>query len=136
MDPLLLAVDTWTRQLSRGAEVELALVWHGTGDPKRYSSNGALPPCCLAVGSPTTVRLTPRDVFGSAVAAGADWVVIAHTHISDSGPSDVDHAVTRRLVAAGVVLGIPLLAHLLVEPSSWQELVAGGVAVRSDASAA
>ncbi|MBA2415689.1 MAG: hypothetical protein H0V64_07365 [Geodermatophilaceae bacterium] len=66
--------------------------------------------------------------FGPAVAARADWVVVSHTHLSDSGPSAADHAVTSPLVAAGAVLGIPLIAHLLVQPSGSQELVGSRVA--------
>lgn len=77
----------------------------------------------MILGSPARVTLTPRDVFGPAVLARATGVVIAHTHLGDNGPSAEDYAVTRRLVAAGVVLGIPLLAHVLVEPSRTMDLL-------------
>lgn len=49
--------------------------------------------------------------------------MFSHNHLSDTGPSAADRAVTRRLVAAGHLLGIPLLASLVVEPSATHDLV-------------
>lgn len=60
-----------------------------------------------------------------ALRVGADGVVLAHNHATTTGPSRADTAVTRRPVAAGHVLGIPLLAHLVVEPDAVHELVGG-----------
>jgi len=36
--------------------------------------------------------------------------------------------VTRRLVAAGAVVGLPLVAHIVVTDSGWYDCVAGSFA--------
>ena len=57
----------------------------------------------------------PREVFQPAVLARAAAVVVVHNHPSgDPEPSADDVAVTKRLVAAGELLGIPLLDHVIV----------------------
>lgn len=116
---VLSAMENWTRLQARGLDAEIALVWPVLGE--RVHILGA--PTVLSVGDRSAVRLRPKDVFGAVLRVNADAVVIAHTHLTDRGPSADDRAVTRRLVAAGVVLGIPLLAHLVVQPGGTQELV-------------
>jgi len=57
----------------------------------------------------------PREVFGPAVALSATAIVVAHNHPSgDPTPSAEDRAVTERLRAAGELLGIELLDHVVV----------------------
>ncbi len=107
----------WTRQLTQATATEAALVWPVSADGSPSGSG------TIVLGSPSSVRLTPGEVFGPAMAAGAQAVVIAHTHLADTGPSADDYAVTRRLVAAGAILGVHLLGHLVVEPSGVQELI-------------
>jgi DNA repair protein RadC len=61
------------------------------------------------------VAVHPREVFRPAVVARAAAVVVAHNHPSgDPEPSADDVAITKRLVAAGEILGIPLLDHVVV----------------------
>jgi DNA repair protein RadC len=57
----------------------------------------------------------PREVFRTAVAAGAAAIILAHNHPSgDPEPSTDDRAVSRQVAAAGKVLGIPVLDHVVV----------------------
>lgn len=57
----------------------------------------------------------PREVFRAAVTEGAAAVILVHNHPSgDPSPSVEDRAVTRQLVEAGRVLGIPILDHVVV----------------------
>lgn len=57
----------------------------------------------------------PREVFGPAVALSATAIVVAHNHPSgDPTPSAEDRAVTDRLRAAGELLGIELLDHVVI----------------------
>ncbi len=57
----------------------------------------------------------PREVFGPAVALSATAIVVAHNHPSgDPTPSAEDRAVTDRLRAAGDLLGIELLDHVVL----------------------
>jgi len=66
-------------------------------------------------GTLTTSLVHPREVFRPAIARGAAAVIGAHNHPSgDPEPSADDLAVTRRLIEAGRLLGIPLLDHVVL----------------------
>ncbi len=57
----------------------------------------------------------PRLVFRAALAAGATSCIAAHNHPTGHvEPSAADRAVTRRLVAAGRVLDLPLVDHVII----------------------
>ncbi len=58
---------------------------------------------------------SPRDVFRAAADCRAAAVVLFHNHPSgDPSPSADDLALTRRLVDAGVLMGIEVLDHLVL----------------------
>jgi len=97
---------------------ELAVVWPVT--------RGRLDrPVLAAAGDADHVGVMPSSVFRCGLQYGTQGVVLAHNHRRSTGPSGADLAVTRRLVAAGHVLGIPLLAHLVVEPGGVHDVVSG-----------
>lgn len=57
----------------------------------------------------------PREVFAPALRESAAAILVAHNHPSgDPQPSREDHDVTRRLVRAGDILGVPLLDHIVL----------------------
>lgn len=57
----------------------------------------------------------PRETFRAAVRDGAASVIVAHNHPSgDPTPSTEDIDITRRLVEAGKILGIPVVDHLIL----------------------
>jgi DNA repair protein RadC len=67
------------------------------------------------VGTCDSSPVHPREVFGPAVMLAATAVVVAHNHPSgDPTPSAEDRAATQRLRAAGELLGIELLDHLVI----------------------
>lgn len=69
----------------------------------------------ISIGSLTSNVVHPREVFQPAVEYGAAAVIIAHNHPSGSlDPSEADVEVTRQLIAAGKILGIDLLDHLII----------------------
>jgi DNA repair protein RadC len=69
----------------------------------------------LAVGTLNSSVVEPRDVFREAAIGGATAIVIFHNHPSgDPTPSPDDVAVTRRLVAAGSLIGIDVVDHLIL----------------------
>ncbi len=66
-------------------------------------------------GSVAAVVMHPGDLFRAAIRAAATSIIVAHNHPSgDPAPSGADLTLTRRLVEAGRVVGIPLLDHLVI----------------------
>ncbi len=66
----------------------------------------------------------PREVFRPAVGEGAAALILVHNHPSgDPTPSAEDRAVTRQLIDAGRVLGIPVLDHVVVGRGSYRSLM-------------
>lgn len=69
----------------------------------------------VSKGSLTLSIVHPRDVFNLAVRESAAAVLFLHNHPSgDPKPSPEDRALTARLVAAGSVLGIRVLDHIII----------------------
>ena len=67
------------------------------------------------VGSINASIVHPREVFKSAILNNAATIVMAHNHPSfDTNPSNEDVQVTKRIVEAGMILGIELLDHIIV----------------------
>jgi DNA repair protein RadC len=77
----------------------------------------------VAVGGLNSSAVHPRDVFAPALAVGAAAVIVAHNHPSgDVHPSEEDLQVTRQLQAAGRLLGIEVLDHLVLAPRRYVSL--------------
>jgi len=69
----------------------------------------------LAVGTLNSSIVEPRDVFREAAIGGATAIVLFHNHPSgDPTPSPEDVALTRRLVAAGALIGIDVVDHVIL----------------------
>ncbi|MEO6214152.1 MAG: DNA repair protein RadC [Vicinamibacterales bacterium] len=69
----------------------------------------------LSVGTLDASIVHPREVFREATAAGAAALVLFHNHPSgDPEPSDDDVRLTERLMAAGVLMGIDVLDHIVL----------------------
>ena len=69
----------------------------------------------LSVGTLNSSIVEPRDVFREAAIGGATAIVIFHNHPSgDPTPSPDDVFLTRRLVAAGALIGIDVVDHLVL----------------------
>ena len=68
-----------------------------------------------SVGGLAASIVEPRQVFKAAVLANAASVLLAHNHPSGNPePSREDVAITRQLVEAGKVMGIPVHDHLII----------------------
>lgn len=78
-------------------------------------SNAVVAYSIIATGTASTCPVHPREVFQPAILAGACRIIVAHNHPSGSiKPSSMDCDVTRNLKAASLLLGIPILEHLIV----------------------
>jgi DNA repair protein RadC len=69
----------------------------------------------VATGTLNTTIVLPRDVFREAMLGAAAAVVAFHNHPSgDPSPSPDDVELTRRLAAAGTLMGIELVDHIVL----------------------
>jgi DNA repair protein RadC len=69
----------------------------------------------LAIGTLNTTVVEPRDVFREAALGRAAAIVVFHNHPSgDPTASPADVELTRRLVAAGVLIGIDVVDHIIL----------------------
>lgn len=77
----------------------------------------------VSQGSATATLVHPREVFGPALRVGAVAVIVAHCHPSgDCTPSAEDVEVTRRLLAAGELLGVPVLDHVVIGAGAFTSI--------------
>lgn len=81
----------------------------------------------LSVGSLDASVVHPREVFRAAVLGGAAAVVLFHNHPSgDPTPSRDDCELTRRIAAAGELMGIDVLDHLILADTQYVSLRESG----------
>jgi DNA repair protein RadC len=67
------------------------------------------------IGTVDSVMAHPREVYAGAVADFATSIIVAHNHPSgDPNPSKQDIVTTQQLIAAGQILGVKLLDHIIV----------------------
>jgi DNA repair protein RadC len=69
----------------------------------------------LSVGTLDASIVHPREIFREATTGGAAAIVLFHNHPSgDPEPSQEDKRLTERMIAAGVVMGIDVLDHIIL----------------------
>lgn len=69
----------------------------------------------VSMGTLTASLVHPREFFRAALMLPAAGVIAAHNHPSgDCSPSSDDRETTRRLKAAGELLGVPLVDHIIL----------------------
>lgn len=68
-----------------------------------------------AIGTVSEVPIDPRDVYRPLLHDNAAAAIVVHNHPSGApSPSESDASLTRQLVAAGEVVGVKLLDHIIV----------------------
>lgn len=74
----------------------------------------------ISAGSLAASLVHPREAFRPAIREAAAAVLFAHNHPSgDPTPSREDRRITARLREAGVLLGIPVLDHIVIGAESY-----------------
>ena len=69
----------------------------------------------VSLGDLNSTIATPREVFKLAVVQNASGLIVVHNHPSGSvEPSEEDLAVSRRLDAAGQIIGIEVVDHMIL----------------------
>jgi DNA repair protein RadC len=77
----------------------------------------------VATGTIRSCGTSAREVFKAAVLANATAIIMAHNHPSgDPAPSSDDIKLTKDLMAAGQLLGIELLDHIVVGAAGYRSL--------------
>lgn len=78
----------------------------------------------ISVGSLTANIVHPREVFRPAIEQGAVALIIAHNHPSGSlVPTKADLEITEQLQAAGKIMGIQLLDHLIINKTAYSSIM-------------
>lgn len=85
-------------------------------------------PVVISTGCLTASLVHPREVFKVALDRRAAALVVFHNHPSgDPEPSAEDLALTRRLLAAGTLMGVEVLDHVVLGAGRWVSLKTRGV---------
>jgi len=111
------------RLRDRSTEVFLVLVLD--------SKNGVKTEIELSRGTLNASLVHPREVFKAAIDNTGASVIVVHNHPSGNAePSGEDLEITRQLVEAGRIIGIPVHDHLIVAGNSYTSLAERGLLER------
>ncbi|MBN2525525.1 MAG: DNA repair protein RadC [Deltaproteobacteria bacterium] len=87
------------------------------------NKNEVLTEQVVAMGTVDECRVNPREVFRPMILEAVARVLLLHNHPSgDPTPSPDDVELTSRLAEVGILLGIPVLDHLVVGRNSYRSL--------------
>ncbi|MDD4902162.1 MAG: DNA repair protein RadC [Patescibacteria group bacterium] len=82
----------------------------------------------ISVGTVNASLIHPREIFEPAIKNLASQIIVAHNHPSgDLSASEEDLKITKRLAAAGELLGIEVLDHLIIVANNFSSLKESGV---------
>lgn len=82
----------------------------------------------ISKGHLTASLVHPREVFKTAVAESAAGIILLHNHPSGNpSPSPDDINITKKLVDAGKVMGIPVHDHIIVAGDEYTSFVNKGL---------
>lgn len=69
----------------------------------------------IGIGTVNSCLIVARDVFKNAILSNAAFIILFHNHPSGiSQASNEDRLITKRLIDAGNILGIPILDHIIL----------------------
>lgn len=134
---VLAAIELGRRTLVRRAAVriqfasprevaEYLIPQYGTGPVEQFgillldTKHRLLRTTVISVGTLDSSLVHPREVFREAAAGRASSIVLFHNHPSgDPHPSREDLELTGRLIAAGELMGITVLDHIILGDSGY-----------------
>lgn len=74
----------------------------------------------VSVGNLNTSVIHPREIFRSAIRESANSVIMVHNHPSGNPePSGDDIEITKLMVSAGKLMGIPVLDHVVIGENGY-----------------
>ena len=87
------------------------------------TKNRVIRVCTVSIGGLSQAPVHPREVFKDAIKHGACTMIVVHNHPSgDATPSADDSMITDQLAAAGKLVGIPLLDHIIIGDGQFVSL--------------
>jgi DNA repair protein RadC len=77
----------------------------------------------VSIGTLTETPVHPREVFYPAIRNKAVSIILVHNHPSgDLTPSKQDYDLTRKLIEAGQMIGIPVNDHIIISEQGYLSL--------------
>jgi DNA repair protein RadC len=74
----------------------------------------------VSTGTANSAHVHARELFQPAILCGSIYIIVAHNHPSGTlNPSEEDRQITRMLVSAGWLLGIPVVDHLILSDTDF-----------------
>ena len=74
----------------------------------------------VSIGTLNSSTVHPREVFKTAILSNSAGIILFHNHPSgNTVPSGADIEMTKRLMEAGQIIGIPVIDHLIVSEESY-----------------
>lgn len=96
-------------EIKKASEQEIFVVASLNGSHELTALN------IVSVGTVNRCLVHPREVYKFAIQNNSSAVIVAHNHPSGkSDPSEEDIDVTRMIYAAGTILGIQVLDHVII----------------------
>ncbi|WP_295119139.1 DNA repair protein RadC [uncultured Chitinophaga sp.] len=90
-------------------------------------SNKLLHHACISHGGTTSAIVDPKVIFGQALLYKAGKIMLGHNHPSGNlTPSQSDLVVTRKIKAAGELLEIDLLDHIILSDEGYYSFMEHG----------
>ena len=81
----------------------------------------------VSIGLIDRTHVHPREVFADALSDRASAIIVAHNHPSGGlEPSVADNKVTEQLKAAGQIIGITLLDHVIFDRTGYYSFLEAG----------
>ena len=77
----------------------------------------------VSVGTINFTCVSAREIFRDALSYGAVYLIMIHNHPSgDPTPSEEDIKTTERIFQAGMLMGIPLIDHIIIGDNCYVSL--------------
>lgn len=71
-----------------------------------------------------SISFTAKDIFRTAIIAGASGLILVHNHPSGNiKPSKEDIEVTKKVICLGELIGIRVIDHIIVTKSEFQSIL-------------
>lgn len=94
------------------------------------NANRVLEHRCISTGGITSTLADPRIIFREALELGATRLILCHNHPSGNlKPSNADIDLTKKVKAAGKLLDITIVDHIIVSDAGYCSMAEEGIII-------